>query len=418
MKLKFNLSYHPFLFFIAFLFVLLPFSLMAEIKWGWTFVAYIDEAICVLAILYYIYYFLKYMKFKLYEFIFLSLLLALTVLGFVGNIYSKVITEWFPIIVDAICLLKIFLPFMVCMKIGFNDKRMLIIKYLEPIAKIVVSLGALFGTISQVVDIGMTDPERRYGIAPYFFIFQNEGRYGYIIAICLAIILIVEHDPRKKLIYNALAILNMIYTTKGVVYIIIVCYLILAFMWRDKTKLSLRNIVILAFAGTAASTLQIETYLKDFDSPRVRLIRYGFVTANKYPFGSGFATYGSDMAMKNYSKLYDLYGFENYYGLSREVHNCLNDCYLGMVVGQFGYFGALLYIALLVMCFIPINKINLNSSVKALCFAIFIGIIVSSIGTAIIKSSIGVMIFMFLGLICGYSQQKTLSNNKLERKEA
>lgn len=37
--------------------------------------------------------------------------------------------------------------------------------------------------------------------------------------------------------------------------------------------------------------------------------------------------------------------------------------------------------------------------------ALFIGIVVSAIGTAIIKSSIGVYIFAVLGLVCGYSEQ-------------
>lgn len=414
MKLKFNLSLHPFLFLVAFSIFLLPFSLMAEARFGWTVFAYVDETICVLCILFYICYFLKNTRFKVYELLLVTVLLALMLLGFIGNIQSKVIDKWFPVIVDAICLLKIFLPFLVCIKIASRDKDMLVIKYLEPASKLLIIFGSIFGTITQFADIGMNDPERRYGIAPFFFIFQNEGRYGYIIAICLAIVLIVEKDIRKQLIYNVLAVYNMILTTKGVVYVVIVCYIVLALMWRKRSKLSLTNIAVLSVAGVAASTLQINTYLKDFESPRVRLIRYGFVTANKYPFGSGFATYGSDMAMKNYSKLYDLYGFENFYGLSREVSNCLNDCYLGMVVGQFGYLGALLYIALLVMCFIPINKITFNNKIKALCFAIFIGIVVSSIGTAIIKSSIGVMIFMFLGLVCGYSQHIS----KPERKEA
>lgn len=406
MKLKFNLSFHPFLFLVAFLFVLLPFSLMAEARFGWTVFAYVDEIICILCVLYYVYFFLTNIRFKVYELTFIVILLGLTLLGFAGNIQSKIINDWFPVVVDAICLLKIFLPFLVCMKIASRDKNMLIIKYLEPIAKVLIGLGAIFGIISQFADLGMTDPQRRYGIAPFFFIFQNEGRYGYIIAICLVIILIVEKDIRKQLIYNVLAIFNMVLTTKGVVYIVIVCYIILAIMWRKRSKLSLTNIAVLGVAGIAVSTLQINTYLKDIESPRVRLIRYGFVTANKYPLGSGFATYGSDMAMKNYSKLYDMYGFENYFGLSREVGNFLNDCYLGMVVGQFGYLGTLLYIALLVMCFIPINKITFNNKVKALCFAIFIGIVVSSIGTAIIKSSIGVMIFAVFGLICGYSNQE------------
>lgn len=416
MKSKISILINPMMFIVAFLIALLPFSLFAEMKLGISFLAYTDEIICVICIVYYALYFISNTKFNRNELITLLLVLSITLLGLVSNVASRVISNWFPIIVDAICLLKIFLPFLLCIKIGLSDKKKLVALYLEPIAKIVLYFGTLFGTLSQFIDIGMTDPNKRYGLSPFFFIFQNEGRYGYIIGVCLLIILIFENDKRRLLIYHILAFVNMIFTTKGVVYIVLVCYVVLAIMWKRRQKLSVANISILAIAGTFVSSLQINTYLKDFESPRVRLIRYGFITANKFaPLGSGFATYGSDMALKNYSKLYDLYGFNNHYGLSREVGTCLNDCYLGMVVGQFGYVGFVLYLLLLAMCFVPINKIILNNRVKAMCFALFIGLVVSSVGTAIIKSGIGVFVFAVLGLVCGYSQQLSL-RNKLESK--
>ena len=88
--------------------------------------------------------------------------------------------------------------------------------------------------------------------------------------------------------------------------IILVVYIVLSFIWRRKkeTKFTTGNTLILSICIMIASTLQINTYLRDEESPRMVLLRYGFKTANKYlPFGSGFATYGSDMAARYYSEI-------------------------------------------------------------------------------------------------------------------
>ncbi len=399
-NLRFSLYPRELLF--SFFIVMLPVSLVLEMTFGVPLVAYTDEVLCIICILYVAYSAFKH-GIKGTDMALLVILAICTVWGLIGNAVSKLITDWFPVAVDVVCLLKMFVPFIIYKQVAAADKKMLIIKYLMPFAKFIITTGAFFGTVSLFVDIGMTG-EKRYGIPSFAYIFNNEGRYGYIIACCLLVVLIAEKSSNKRTLYEIFAILNMIYTTKGVVYIVLVCYLILVFMWRKNTKLSPGNIALLTIGGIAASTTQINIYLKDYESPRVTLIRYGFKTAGTYfPFGSGFSTYGSDMAAKNYSKLYDLYGFDQRYGLSREVGNCLNDCYMGMVFGQFGYIGTILFVIMLIMVFIPINKIDLGRRVKALSLAIFIGLVISCIGTAIIKSSIGVFVFAFLGLMCGYS---------------
>ena len=336
----------------------------------------------------------------------LILLIVCSVITLCGNLINKLITNWFPIIVDLVCLAKIFTVFIVYKLVGERDTKKKVISYLVPVCKATIVLGTFFGIISQFVNLGMTTPNRRYGILPYSFIFENEGRYGYIVACAFLILLMAKLPKKQEQIYEALMIFNIILTTKGVAYIIGVCYIIFVIMWKNTLKLNARTLALLIIGGGAASTFQINTYLRDSESPRVTLIKYGFKTANTYfPFGSGFATYGSDMAAKNYSRLYIRYGFENRYGLSLINSTCLNDCYFGMVVGQFGYIGMVVFLVMLFLVFVPLDKILINKRVKALTVSIFIGLLISSIGTAIIKSSIGVFSMAVIGLICGYSQQ-------------
>lgn len=412
-KLQFKISPREFIF--AFFIILLPFSLFAEKKLGLTIIGYSDETLCIICILYILYFSFK-KGIKGIDLTMLILLIVCSVITLCGNLINKLITNWFPIIVDLVCLAKIFTVFIVYKLVGERDTKKRVISYLIPICKTTIILGSIFGILSQFVNLGMTTPNRRYGILPYYFIFENEGRYGYIIACAFLILLLAKLPKKQERIYEVLMIFNIIITTKGVTYIIVISYIVLVIMWKKTLKLNAKTLILLILSGLAASSVQINTYLRDTESPRVTLIRYGFKTANTYfPFGSGFATYGSDMAARNYSKLYIKYGFENRYGLSTLNSTCLNDCYLGMVVGQFGYIGMIVFLVMLCLIFVPLDRIAINKRVKALTVSIFIGLLVSCIGTAIIKSSIGVFSMAVIGLICGYSQQY---NSILEAKKA
>lgn len=402
---KLKLSFHPRELLFSFLIFSLPLSLSLEMNYGLTVVGYADEVLCIICCAY-----LAYSMFRRgirgADLALIVLLIILTALGFLGNYFSRVITDWFPIAVDAICLLKIFVPFIIFKQAAAADKEMRIARYLVFWAKLVLIAGFICGTITQFADIGMNiaGTDRRYGLVPFYFVFNNEGRYGYICACALLIIMLVEKARDKIVFYELLTIVNIVYTTKGVGYIVAACYIMLLLLWRRDTRITPPKALVLAAGGVVASYTQISIYLLDYESPRMALIRYGIKTANTFfPFGSGFATYGSDMAARYYSQLYVMYGFENRWGLSPDAPQALNDCYLGMVFGQFGYIGTALFAAILIMAFISMRDMALNKHIKALVYAVFIGLVISSLGTAIIKSSIGVFVFAVLGIACGYS---------------
>lgn len=401
-KRTIKLQIHPLQMLVAFLLIMLPVSLVLEVRFGIGGVNYFDEIIGILSIVCIVITAIT-TQLKRYD-IFITVMVSLcAIIGVAGNLAYNLIDDWFPIAVDALCLFKVFLPFVVMKYIGQADKEMYIIRYMKPFAKMLILVSSFFGVINQFVYIGM-GASKRYGIRAFYFIFNNEARFGYIIACCMLIILLLEKNKIKEIFYCVLCIFNMILTTKGVVYIVIVCFFAFMIMWRKTNKMTVAQTIPLGIAGTVVSTLQINTYLRDYNSPRVRFIRYGFKTANEYfPLGSGFATYGSDMAAKNYSALYYRYNFHRQYGLSPKENMFLNDCYLGMIIGQFGYIGAFIFAVILIAMFIPINRINLIKPAKAMTLSLFIGIVASSIGTAIIKSSIGVFVMAMIGLMCGYS---------------
>lgn len=86
-----------------------------------------------------------------------------------------------------------------------------------------------------------------------------------------------------------------------------------------------------------------------------------------------------------------------------------------MVFGEFGYIGAIIFFIRVGFVFVPINKITISKGIKILSLSIFIALIISAIGTAIIKSSIGVFVMCVLGMVCGYDTAFKKAENSAKK---
>lgn len=388
--------------------VLIPIALSLETKYSVGLVQYFDE----MGSLFFLFFLLSLAikrKLEKTDQHILMILSIITVLGLLSNLVSGLIKFGFPILIDAFVQWKIFVCFLGAKYISSRDSKRTIIKRLLIPSKIIIIIGAVFGLISQFIDLDMSaDGAVRYGIKAYSFLLGNEGRYGIVIAVALLVILCNIRNRKQRALYEILAFVNMLLTTKGVVYILLAFYIMLKIIFSHierKEKLNFKTIFPTVLIGIAVSGFQIREYLLNRISPRMLLIRYGFITANDYfPLGSGFATYGSDQAARNYSPLYVKYGWTYRYAMGIENGSALNDNYLATIVGEIGYIGLLLFLILLFLIFKQINAIrNIDSKCKSLVLSIFLCLMVCFIATGIMKSSIGVMAFTVLGVIKGYS---------------
>ena len=139
-------------------------------------------------------------------------------------------------------------------------------------------------------------------------------------------------------------------------------------------------------------TFQIQTYLMNVNAPRYLFFYYGGKTANTYfPLGSGFATFGSDQAARNYSRLYYQYGFNSLFGMNTEDGSFLSDTFWPMAIGQFGWIGSILYILIYVRIFFSFKLMKLNSEQKAFLYAGYMQYIIHAIGSAILSASAGMI---------------------------
>lgn len=344
----------------------------------------------------------------------IRLLFLCIILGLTSNIFSGLINKKVPILLDAFWLCKMFTCYIGTKNLMTKKSAETVLELMLPIAKFVLVVGAICGFINIWYNLGMDTGEVRYGLRSFNFIFGNPGRYGIICGCCLVVIIYKCDGILARVIYSILAMWNIFLTTKGTAYIFIMCYLLLLFLWVRNKKINFIQILIIVVLGCILSSYQIKTYILDKDTARSVLLFYGFVTANRYfPLGSGFATYGSDLAAKYYSKLYVQYGFDNVYGLSRTFGGFLNDVYLGGIVGELGYIGLIMFLAILVIIFVQVNNIHLDKSVKAATMSLYVTILVSGIATGIFKSSIGILVFILLGIMTVLGKE----NEELEEYE-
>ena len=97
---------------------------------------------------------------------------------------------------------------------------------------------------------------------------------------------------------------------------------------QEKFRLSIGNIFATLIVLCFFAADQFETYFSNTATARSNFLRYGIYTMQRYfPLGSGFATYGTDSAVKYYSKLYVEYGFKDVYGLNPSNPMFAHDTY-------------------------------------------------------------------------------------------
>lgn len=176
---KFKLTLYPRELLFSFFLLMLPISLILEMNTDIGLVGYTDEVLCIICSLYTLYFTFK-RGIKSTDLLIIILLVVLSAYTLIGNLYSKVVLTPMPIIVDLICLAKMFTAFIVYKHVAAFDKKHKILDYLVFPSKLLIISGSICGFISLFFDIGMTG-EKRYGIPNFNFIFVNGSRYGYII---------------------------------------------------------------------------------------------------------------------------------------------------------------------------------------------------------------------------------------------
>jgi hypothetical protein len=90
---------------------------------------------------------------------------------------------------------------------------------------------------------------------------------------------------------------------------------------------------------------QVSTYTSSEATARARLYSTGGrIADDNFPVGVGFGRFASYPSRKYYSPVYQQYGLNRIYGLSREYPKYIDDVSWPSVIGETGYGGLALYV--------------------------------------------------------------------------
>lgn len=359
--------------------------------------SYLDEVIGILSA-FYLLFFRNRMEKR--DVITIVLLAVVSIYGLISNTVSGLTSNYFSIFVDVLAESKVLLSYF-AVKYFLNDsEKQSIIELLTGISALFTIASFICGIISLFKDIGMSGLER-YGIRSFHFIFDMEHQFMAVYMFIFAVLVCntrMKHGT--KVLFYIMAMISMILTTKAPPILFSIIFVGLSFYFRKHKKLSTWIIIIGIIMVIIVGQYQIHEYLLNEDSPRHLFIKYAIKTANNYfPFGSGFATYGSDQAARVYSRLYYQYGFNKLNGMNPDNPAFLSDTFWPMAIGQFGWVGSILYAIVYLRVFLTLNNDKFSNEKRAFVYACYLQYMIHAIGSAILSSSAGMIGFMGLALV-------------------
>ena len=233
-----------------------------------------------------------------------------------------------------------------------------------------------------------------------------------LVAVCvfLSSLYLWYYEQKKDRILLPLGILSVIMfctlrvKSMGAIAAVVLIYL---FVLRGLKFTGLKRwmkITLVAFLVFAAAAIiyQIANYyiLMGVESARAMLTLAGpFVAWDHFPFGSGWATFGSAFSAEPYSPVYGMYRMAGIWGLSPDYPAFVSDTYWPMILGQTGFFG---FAGFLVALTVFVKKIlNMKDSLGAYAAGLLIlaQLLISSTSESALANPLAVPMAMLLGLL-------------------
>ncbi|WP_449389878.1 hypothetical protein [Clostridium sp. ETTB3] len=375
------------------------------------FTAYIEDIISVVFFIYFVVSVFQEGKINKTDMFFILILIAIIFWGTYSNVAYKIQTHAIAIMIDLISnfkFLMIYLGFSCYLKKRPNFRFEQVNKVLVPVAKGYIIILFTCAVLNIFVDIGMYQ-EYRYGLRTFSFIFGTPGQVINT-TICILLILCMDRDLNRKKINNSFFIfitwLVLISTLKSRALILAITFFLLYETFEIEKRRSIKlRILMVTIVGCIIGYSQFEYYFLSGSTPRLRFFKIGIEIFKEYfPFGSGFATFGSSAAAKYYSPLYYRYGFNNFYGMSPDDPAFLNDTFWPMIFGQLGLIGTILFLLILGKFLMKIyQKVKGQSNIiKLAVFFYIFNVIFSSIQSSYPSSNSMVFTTYFVIIVLAY----------------
>ena len=295
-------------------------------------------------------------------------------IGLLGNLFSRVPDNIFPIAVDLFTCIKY--PLVIVFGCDVLKSKRKLTDCLVVIGKALLLVMAAAFFASQIIDMGMTG-DIRMGMASFCFVFPHQTFLVWFSASLLFMFIATE----QSVFWIGLDLFLMATTlrAKALGFIVVTVVLLLANR-RGKGAL-LTAAVIASVLAVGVSARQLAYYYSSDGFARTEMTRACMrIAEDYYPFGSGFATFGSNITSTEdyYSVLYERYGLSEIWGLTRGHASFVSDTFWPTVVGQFGWVGLICYVLLIIVANIYLFKNATNRRRTLLVLLGFAFFIISS----------------------------------------
>lgn len=366
--------------------------------------SYFDELLSLAAVVYLVFLALKD-ELSRFDSTSLFLLITTVFLGLCSNLTSGVNRSLPSVVIDIIAETKVLWVYYAAKYFFRGDTALRFSRSLVPISKVYIVLAFICSLVSQFVNIGMTESER-FGLQGFRFIFPFS--FQFLAVSLLAIAVLLTTCSRKRVRFYLMAAVSLMLATKSSPLLFGLMFLVLLFYFNKHKKLNAFVVSLLFFGVLSVGSFQIQTYLLNVNAPRYLFFLHGVELANQhFPFGTGFATFGSDQAARAYSPIYYELGFQYLFGLNPEDGSFLSDTFWPMALGQFGWIGFVLFIVSYMRIILSFtHNRGTQTESKSFLYAAFFAYMIHAVGSAILSSSAGMIGFIAMALASSPSEEK------------
>lgn len=374
----------------------------------------LDEFTALLSIFVILFFIAKgKLRFFRKEFYIILLLLIVLAVGLISNIsanYNGNVTDNRAIFADSIIFFKAFLAYFGIRLASHKFDSALVLNKIALYAEYVFYILVLIAAIDIMFNI--FPRSERYGIRTIVLFFSHSSRMGFAFSFIFLALLPKYYKTNKELLFIVLIMGLFCLRVKYFGFLAISIFFIFysKYLFRIPKLYFLSTIAALALLLVWVFQEKIEYYFyfENIDDAwsRAIVLYYSFIIGNDFfPLGTGFGSYSSYYSGLYYSWVYDLYGINNVYGISRKYWKFVADQYWPMVLGQFGWIGFFSMVMVIynyLMLFLDKTKAFRDNKEYHYLLAALLGLLlllVDSTSDAIFTQQRAVALFIFFALI-------------------
>lgn len=376
-------------------------------------VSYADDILTILTIglaMFTLFFFYREKKLDLKLFLFP---IITTIIGFIGNLINNYQNNLVAIFLDAFSWQKFFLLYACFLVIlqSTENKSFFYLNIAQKIAKLLIILGVIIEILNLMGIIYSAPGFDRFGL-PAFTFGLHPSNSTSILAVVISL-LFWDEKKNRIYIYISLMLIILTFRFKGIAFAFLVSYFILKNIlphMKNKVKIPLviQIIPIILCIGFICWD-QITFYFISPTASRARALATSFkIAAKSFPFGGGFASFGTLMSGVYYSNAYRQFGLNNIWGFTNKNYDFIGDGGFATIIGQLGWLGLLVVILNITYIYKFIKKKVNQTNLPIPCLLILSYLIISQSNEGAFYSENAPIFALILALltICIAQQEK------------